>query len=73
MQDKASKEPRLNCRNWECGVIIPILAKSGDSRGSAVTSHLHAGLTPFVDHVPVPMKFPSDSMDQKKPWMMFDG
>ncbi|KAJ5203938.1 tyrosyl-DNA phosphodiesterase-domain-containing protein [Penicillium cinerascens] len=24
VKDRATKEPRLNCRNWECGVIVPI-------------------------------------------------
>jgi hypothetical protein len=24
VKDKASKSPKLNCRNWECGVVIPI-------------------------------------------------
>ncbi|KAJ9609102.1 hypothetical protein H2200_006873 [Cladophialophora chaetospira] len=73
VQDKVTKEPRLNCRNWECGVIIPILVKSSDSRGSAVTSHRDEGLAAFEGRVPVPMRFPSEDMDQKKPWMIYNG
>ncbi|OCT53892.1 putative tyrosyl-DNA phosphodiesterase [Cladophialophora carrionii] len=67
VQDKATKEPRLNCRNWECGVVIPVPAKSSDARESSSDD---AGLASFADYVPVPMRYPSESMETKKPWTM---
>jgi hypothetical protein len=27
VQDRSTKEPKLNCRNWECGVLVPITDK----------------------------------------------
>lgn len=30
--DRANKQPKLNCRNWECGVLLPICEPDkGDS------------------------------------------
>ena len=26
VQDRTTKEPKLNCRNWECGVLIPVIS-----------------------------------------------
>ena len=72
VQDKASREPRLNCRNWECGVVIPIPAKSREALDSNLSSHIDAGLTSFSDHVPVPMRYPGEKMEKKKPWTMFN-
>ena len=73
VQDKATREPRLNCRNWECGVIMPIPAKCSELRDGAVASHIETGLTAFTGHVPVPMKLPSESMLKKTPWTNFQG
>ncbi|KAI9036666.1 uncharacterized protein KD926_001561 [Aspergillus affinis] len=25
VQDRSTKEPKLNCRNWECGVLVPVI------------------------------------------------
>ncbi|PTU18765.1 hypothetical protein P175DRAFT_0534536 [Aspergillus ochraceoroseus IBT 24754] len=25
VQDRSTKQPKLNCRNWECGVVIPVI------------------------------------------------
>lgn len=25
MQDRATKGTKLNCRNWECGVLVPVV------------------------------------------------
>ncbi|KAL3458664.1 tyrosyl-DNA phosphodiesterase-domain-containing protein [Aspergillus heterothallicus] len=25
VQDRSTKQPKLNCRNWECGVIVPVV------------------------------------------------
>ena len=33
VQDRATKSPKLNCRNWECGVVIPVLESHPSSSG----------------------------------------
>jgi hypothetical protein len=76
VQDKTTKEPRLNCRNWECGVLLPIEVVHGDSNQNATASRgrqMLDLLATFGGPVPVPMKVPSQRMGSKKPWTIFDG
>ncbi|PWY82965.1 phospholipase D/nuclease [Aspergillus heteromorphus CBS 117.55] len=32
IQDRKTKTPKLNCRNWECGVIVPVIEKIAPTR-----------------------------------------
>ncbi|KIX06407.1 uncharacterized protein Z518_04383 [Rhinocladiella mackenziei CBS 650.93] len=69
VQDRSTKEPRLNCRNWECGVIIPVDSRSPNIRAPNGTD---AGNLAMFDHlVPVPMKYPAETFEGKKPWTTF--
>ncbi|RAH77551.1 tyrosyl-DNA phosphodiesterase [Aspergillus japonicus CBS 114.51] len=42
--DRTTKQPKLNCRNWECGVLVPVLedprtkSDAGGNSSSASTS-----------------------------------
>ncbi|KAJ4542180.1 hypothetical protein HRR83_004189 [Exophiala dermatitidis] len=69
VQDKATKQPKLNCRNWECGVIIPLVAegKVDPDNGKSNSGHT-AGLEMFDHLVPVPMRYPGERFEGKKPW-----
>ncbi|RAH63398.1 tyrosyl-DNA phosphodiesterase [Aspergillus piperis CBS 112811] len=31
VQDRSTKSPKLNCRNWECGVIVPVIEDKTDT------------------------------------------
>ncbi|PYH66151.1 uncharacterized protein BO88DRAFT_393859 [Aspergillus vadensis CBS 113365] len=31
VQDRSTKSPKLNCRNWECGVIVPVIENKTDT------------------------------------------
>jgi len=64
VQDRASKQPKLNCRNWECGVVIPVL-ENGVERPLRAAGN---SLVVFNDTVPVPMRFPAPAYGAKKPW-----
>ena len=60
VKDRATKEAKLNCRNWECGVIVPLPQNvSGSEEG---------GLKQFDTVVPVPMQIPGEAYGDKKPW-----
>lgn len=71
MQDKTTKSPKLNCRNWECGVLVPVISevknenedpgkKSGESGNS---------LDVFRGTVPVPLQLPGARFEgDLKPW-----
>ncbi|CAD6568535.1 MAG: hypothetical protein ASARMPRED_001852 [Alectoria sarmentosa] len=59
-KDRATKEPKLNCRNWECGVLVPVRPNiSGSGEGD---------LKEFEGIVPVPMQVPGEEYGDKKPW-----
>ncbi|RMJ22803.1 hypothetical protein PHISP_06325 [Aspergillus sp. HF37] len=30
VQDRTKKQPKLNCRNWECGVLVPVISQEED-------------------------------------------
>lgn len=61
VQDRVTKRPKLNCRNWECGVIVPIARTSGKKQPDSMDE--------FDDIVPVPMHTsPEPTYGLKKPW-----
>ena len=61
-KDRATKRPKLNCRNWECGVII----KAGEVGGEAGYMAVFEGV------VPVPMVAPGEEYGARKPWFSFE-
>ncbi|KAI9797749.1 MAG: hypothetical protein M1835_006921 [Candelina submexicana] len=58
-QDKVSKGPKLVCRNWECGVLVPIPASDVKQP---------VGMESFQNSVPVPMQTPGREYGTSKPW-----
>ncbi|KAI5791445.1 tyrosyl-DNA phosphodiesterase I, partial [Pyronema domesticum] len=66
VMDRATKQPKLNCRNWECGVILPV-PKSvlGRTLGGEDVKR-PVGLEAFEKVVPVPMKTPAERVE--RPW-----
>ena len=82
VKDKITKQPKLNCRNWECGVLIPANSKL-DSQGYKAKSPREPGgstlessdgslpsstLQVFDGVIPVPMQYPGEEYDGRKPW-----
>ncbi|KAI0458339.1 tyrosyl-DNA phosphodiesterase-domain-containing protein [Xylaria acuta] len=64
VRDRASGQPKLNCRNWECGVLIPI-------EGETVKS----GWGAFEKRIPVPMVVPGEAYgktNSKRPWLFLE-
>ena len=50
MLDRTTKQPKLNCRNWECGVVVPVFEnrnKSGavNSTSTSTTSSASSSQT----------------------------
>ena len=71
-KDRTTKEPKLNCRNWECGVIFPVRADEAvDDKGGAVED-APPGIEVFTGHVPVPMVVPGEVYAGRKPWFFKD-
>lgn len=75
VQDRTTKQPKLNCRNWECGVLVPILDKDNpldkvpdNDSGKRATESADM-LDVFRDTVPVPMTVPGQRYGPGlKPW-----
>ncbi|MCJ1286556.1 hypothetical protein MMC26_005902 [Xylographa opegraphella] len=66
VQDKDTKAPKLNCRNWECGVIMPARALEQAPRSD------HGppmdNLSVFAGRVPIPIQYPGEEMKDRTPW-----
>ncbi|KAJ6134180.1 hypothetical protein N7523_000502 [Penicillium sp. IBT 18751x] len=81
VKDRTTKEVRLNCRNWECGVIVPVIhPHEGNSQPKSTSdtpAQEHFAATnhgrqekkfPISDinvFVPVPMKIPAKAYLEK--------
>ncbi|KAF4628738.1 hypothetical protein G7Y89_g9417 [Cudoniella acicularis] len=63
VKDQKTKKPKLNCRNWECGVIVPITAN--ESSGNQESP---ASMDVFGSRVPVPMTVPGKEYEGRRPW-----
>ncbi|KAL8907861.1 MAG: hypothetical protein Q9171_005686 [Xanthocarpia ochracea] len=82
VKDRQTKQPKLNCRNWECGVIVPLrtaMAIVGEGVSSTSTvedvkGHVGkgndetCGLKAFERLIPVPMEYPGQDYGDGKPW-----
>ncbi|KAI9782798.1 MAG: hypothetical protein M1816_001708 [Peltula sp. TS41687] len=67
VHDKTTKQPKLNCRNWECGVVVPMPPSSPGGR-STHTPATATEMDVFTGHVPVPMQHPGAPYESKTPW-----
>ncbi|RDW70203.1 hypothetical protein BP5796_08600 [Coleophoma crateriformis] len=78
-KDKMSSGPKhINCRNWECGVILPVGSKftAIPNHGGAVSLALqqHEGeqgfpsMDIFDGNIPVPMEVPGETYGAQEPW-----
>jgi hypothetical protein len=68
VKDRASGQLKLNCRNWECGVLIPVEGKSTEGAASCLSA--------FEKTVPVPMVVPAEAYGKSKskdPWLFLEG
>lgn len=87
VQDRATKSPKLNCRNWECGVVIPVLeaqssTSTNESKGKEPASipgrkesESERALDVFLGTIPVPMVIPGRKYEggSLRPWYFLEG
>ncbi|RFU35872.1 hypothetical protein B7463_g521, partial [Scytalidium lignicola] len=66
VKDRITKEHKLNCRNWECGVVIPM--PSASTSEQKPSGYANNGLEIFNDRVPVPMVIPGEPYGLRRPW-----
>lgn len=68
VMDRGSKSPKIGCRNWECGVIVPVhTTRMGQTlSGAPVKLDGPPGIDIFNGVVPVPMETPGQPL--VNPW-----
>lgn len=80
VQDRTStiksnpKPPKLNCRNWECGVIVPV--SESEKKPDDEVKEGGGMLDVFRGTVPVPMSVPGKKYEgdaRLKPWYFMEG
>ena len=70
VKDRATGKPKMTCRNWECGVVMPLpKTESVKSNGTQAPD-----MSIFDGVVPVPMEVPGREYGPKEePWFYLGG
>ncbi|KAL7627111.1 hypothetical protein AAE478_003887 [Parahypoxylon ruwenzoriense] len=71
VKEKGTGNPKLTCRNWECGVVIPI-----SPQDTAEDRSQRSNVSDFQDIIPVPMKVPGEAYGttkSRRPWLFLEG
>ncbi|KAF2773166.1 phospholipase D/nuclease [Teratosphaeria nubilosa] len=65
VHDRKEKAWKINCRNWECGVLLPVPRETLEaaSRDGEVV-----GMEAFEGVVPRPFEYPSTPFGDREPW-----
>lgn len=72
VKDPKTKSLKMNCRNWECGVVVPIInEKKTGEKGKRPETHGTVPSAPlpvevFKDTVPVPMRVPAVPLSEHR-------
>ncbi|KAJ5660842.1 uncharacterized protein N7484_000214 [Penicillium longicatenatum] len=71
VKDRQTNKAKLNCRNWECGVLVPVETSvqqnAQDAKSQTQPKHLPTEI--FEDTIPIPMMVPAPPLDERnKPW-----
>lgn len=70
VRDKATGKMKLNCRNWECGVVMPVPAKMALKQGDMREP---GPMSMFMGTVPVPMRVPGALYGPgDQPWLYLE-
>ena len=66
--DRPSKTPKLNLRNWECGVIISV---QPIHRAHSKLQRAR-DLKVFESNIPIPMEYPGEALGVggRRPWFL---
>ena len=60
--DKATKQPKLNARNWECGVVMQVPLDGNDGTGEDLSMNV------FKDTIGLPFTWPAEEYGARRPW-----
>jgi hypothetical protein len=71
VKDNTTKKAKINIRNWECGVVIPVPssalpAETSTDAGARVADGLDMSV--FDGYIPVPVVIPGEEYQGRRPW-----
>ena len=70
--DRQRKEAKMSCRNWECGVVIPVPAdRLAGGEGGADKDGL-PGMGVFDGILDLPFVYPAEGYDGRQPWYFME-
>ncbi|ATZ48544.1 hypothetical protein BCIN_03g07410 [Botrytis cinerea B05.10] len=67
VKDRVTKEPKLNCSNWECGILFSVPLTDLNAPAAVPKSGIPT-MEAFDGSIPVPMVFPGNVYGSKRPW-----
>ncbi|KAL9095372.1 MAG: hypothetical protein Q9165_002243 [Trypethelium subeluteriae] len=62
VMDRATKQDKLNARNWECGVLIPMPLENVGLSAEVLDMNV------FKDIIGLPFEIPGQGYGEKRPW-----
>lgn len=70
VMDRGKGKPKMKCKNWECGVVVPVFATGRTLSEKASERTEPLGMEVFKGVVPVPMQVPAESIktEGRTPW-----
>ncbi|KAF2759129.1 phospholipase D/nuclease [Pseudovirgaria hyperparasitica] len=66
VRDRATKIPKLNCRNWECGVVVPMSESALESIDKEADATVSSKV--FETVFRLPFEHPGETYEGKSPW-----
>jgi hypothetical protein len=63
--DRKEKKWKLNCKNWECGVLLPV---STDGVATEAGKDSVVDMEAFKDVVEPPFMYPGIEYEDREPW-----
>ncbi|KAI0901612.1 phospholipase D/nuclease [Annulohypoxylon nitens] len=69
-KERGSGSPKITCRNWECGVIVPISSQNSSQKETQASDP-----SAFDDTIPVPIEIPGEAYGataSKRPWFFLE-
>jgi hypothetical protein len=67
VKDTKTGKPKMSCRNWECGVVIPVVTTCKDAELDREKQEALEAI--FGSTVPIPMKAPGRPYrPDEEPW-----
>ncbi|KAI1213279.1 phospholipase D/nuclease [Annulohypoxylon truncatum] len=69
-KERGTGNPKITCRNWECGVVVPIPSRDSSEEGAGSSDPAD-----FSNVIPVPIEIPGEAYGataSKRPWFFLD-